>query len=72
MLNNASELDFNKCGKPGIRAQLVDIDKGKLEMDFVYEGDKDFFRIFNSVSPAFTCSIPFSKYLVDRIEVLIY
>ena len=65
MLNNASKLDFNKGGRPAIRAQLVEIDKAKLEMDFVYEGDKDSFHNLNSVSPAFTCSIPFSKYLVD-------
>ena len=71
MLKNASDLKFKKWGKPGIRAQLVDVDKGKLEMDFVYEGDKESFHILNAVSPAFTCSIPFSKYLVDQIEALI-
>jgi L-2-hydroxyglutarate oxidase LhgO len=71
MLDNAHELDFDKWGKPGIRAQLVDIDKGKLEMDFVFEGDKESFHILNAVSPAFTCSIPFTKYLVSKIEKLI-
>jgi (S)-2-hydroxyglutarate dehydrogenase len=71
MLDNAHELDFDKWGKPGIRAQLVDIDKGKLEMDFVFEGDKESFHILNAVSPAFTCSIPFTNYLVSKIEKLI-
>jgi len=71
MFDNANELDFNKWGRPGIRAQLVDIDKGKLEMDFVFEGDKESFHILNAVSPAFTCAISFTKYLVDKIEKLI-
>ncbi len=68
LLANANKLNFNKWGAPGIRAQLVNINKGKLEMDFVYEGDNDSFHILNAVSPAFTCSIPFTNYLVDEIE----
>jgi hypothetical protein len=40
-------------------------------MDFVIEGDGRSMHILNAVSPAFTCSIPFSKYVVDRIEGLI-
>ena len=68
MFSNVNELGFKKWGTPGIRAQLVDIKKGKLEMDFVYEGDKESFHILNAVSPAFTCSIPFTRYLVDVIK----
>jgi len=71
LLSNANELGFERWGSPGIRAQLVDIDKGKLEMDFVYEGDGESFHILNAVSPAFTCSISFAKFLVDKIEDLV-
>lgn len=55
-------------GKPGIRAQLLDIKKRKLEMDFVLESDKRSMHVLNAVSPAFTCSLPFSEYVCERIE----
>jgi len=57
-------------GPPGIRAQLLDIDKGTLEMDFRYEGDENSFHVLNAVSPAFTCSQPFTHYLFEKIESL--
>jgi len=55
-------------GKPGIRAQLVNIRTRKLEMDFRYEGDRRSFHVLNAVSPAFTCSMPFCEFLFDQIE----
>lgn len=64
-------LDAGHCrrwGAPGIRAQLLDTRNGMLEMDFHYEYDDRSFHVLNAVSPAFTCSMPFSAYLVDRIE----
>jgi L-2-hydroxyglutarate oxidase LhgO len=61
---------FSNWSTPGIRAQLVNAREKKLEMDFVIEGDDKSMHILNAVSPAFTCSIPFSKYVVDRIESL--
>lgn len=57
-----------KWGKPGIRAQLVNIRTRKLEMDFRYEGDRRSFHVLNAVSPAFTCSMPFCEFLFDQIE----
>ena len=63
--------DFRCWGRPGIRAQLLDISSGKLEMDFRYEGDDRSFQVLNAVSPAFTCAIPFCAYLVDQIERLV-
>lgn len=54
-------------GKPGIRAQLVDVKKRKLEMDFVLEGDRRSMHVLNAVSPAFTCSLPFSEYVCQQI-----
>ncbi|MDR3424458.1 MAG: L-2-hydroxyglutarate oxidase [Alphaproteobacteria bacterium] len=59
--------DYKTWGKHGIRAQLVRKDTKSLEMDFVLEGDKKSIHVLNAVSPAFTCSIPFSQYVVDRI-----
>ena len=59
---------YSKWGKPGIRAQLLDIRKRRLEMDFVLEGDDRSMHVLNAVSPAFTCSLPFSQYVCDRIQ----
>ncbi len=55
-------------GVPGIRAQLLDIEKGVLEMDFRFEGDGRSFHVLNAVSPAFTCARPFTAYLADEIR----
>ena len=63
--------DFRSWGSPGIRAQLLDITRGKLEMDFRYEGDDRSFHVLNAVSPAFTCAIPLSAHLVDQIDRLV-
>ncbi len=62
---------YTRWGAPGIRAQLLDIKNRKLEMDFKTEGDDKSFHILNAVSPAFTCSIPFSEYTFDKICELI-
>jgi L-2-hydroxyglutarate oxidase len=59
---------YRRWGRPGIRAQLVDVKKRKLEMDFVIEGDHKSMHILNAVSPAFTCSIPFSQYVCKQIQ----
>lgn len=61
--------DFSHWGRAGIRAQLLDLKTKSLEMDFVYEGDDKSFHILNSVSPGWTCSIPFSEYLVGEMGV---
>lgn len=75
MVRLATELSHNveikhytKWGKPGIRAQLLDIKEKKLEMDFVIEGDDNSMHVLNAVSPAFTCAIPFSKYVTGEIQ----
>lgn len=60
--------NYRMWGKPGIRAQLVDIKARKLEMDFVIEGDDKSIHVLNAVSPGFTCSIPFSRYVCREIQ----
>lgn len=62
------ERHYRTWGRPGIRAQLLDITKRKLEMDFVLEGDNRSMHVLNAVSPAFTCSLPFANYVCDRID----
>lgn len=52
--------------KSGIRAQLLDIAKVELVQDFVVEADKYSVHILNAVSPAFTASFPFTRYIIDK------
>jgi (S)-2-hydroxyglutarate dehydrogenase len=59
--------DYPRWGQPGVRAQLYDIRRGALEMDFVLEGDERSIHILNAVSPGFTCALPFAEHVVDRI-----
>lgn len=68
LVENIKNENYNKWGKPGIRAQLLDIKEKKLQMDFVLEGDDKSMHILNAVSPAFTCSIPFSQYICKEIQ----
>jgi (S)-2-hydroxyglutarate dehydrogenase len=68
LLKSINKNDFKQWGKPGIRAQLINIKTKQLEMDFKFEGDDKSFHVLNAVSPAFTCAIPFSEYLVAKIR----
>jgi (S)-2-hydroxyglutarate dehydrogenase len=68
LAENVKSEHYTEWGKPGIRAQLVDIRNRKLEMDFVLEGDKQSMHVLNAVSPGFTCGIPFSTYVCERIK----
>jgi (S)-2-hydroxyglutarate dehydrogenase len=68
LLKYINQRDFKQWGKPGIRAQLINIKTKQLEMDFKYEGDDKSFHVLNAVSPAFTCAIPFSQLLVEQIK----
>jgi L-2-hydroxyglutarate oxidase LhgO len=61
---------YRRWGAPGIRAQLFDLTTRRLEMDFRCEGDHRSFHVLNAVSPAFTCAMPFARYVGDRIARL--
>jgi (S)-2-hydroxyglutarate dehydrogenase len=60
--------NYRHWGRPGIRAQLLDIGQRKLEMDFVLEGDERSMHVLNAVSPAFTCSLPFAEHVCDALD----
>jgi L-2-hydroxyglutarate oxidase LhgO len=79
MVSLASELaegvraeHYTNWGRPGIRAQLINTRKQKLEMDFVLEGDDKSMHVLNAVSPAFTCSIPFSEHVCKQIVSVLH
>ena len=71
LATNVEVEHYTKWGKPGIRAQLMDIRIRKLEMDFVLEGDEASFHVLNAVSPGWTCSIPFAEHVCDQIGRLL-
>ena len=55
-----------KKKRPGIRAQLVDLEKSSFEMDFIVESHNNFVHVLNAVSPGWTSAIPFAKYIVQN------
>jgi L-2-hydroxyglutarate oxidase LhgO len=57
---------YQQWGQAGIRAQLLNIKKKELEMDFVLEGDDQSMHILNAVSPGLTCALPFADYVCDK------
>jgi len=58
---------YVRWGKPGIRAQLIDIRTRRLVMDFLLEGDAGSMHVLNAVSPGFTCAMPFAGHVVERV-----
>lgn len=57
---------FREWSKPGIRAQLLDTQTLELLQDFVVEGDTNSIHVLNAVSPAFTSSFPFAKWVTKH------
>ena len=64
-----SAAGFTIKGAPGIRAQLMHRTTGRLEMDFVVRGDERSTHVLNAVSPAWTSSFAFARYVVDHTQV---
>ncbi len=68
LLEGVKLRDYRHWGKPGIRAQLLHLKTRKLEMDFVIQGDGKSLHVLNAVSPAWTCALPFAKYVCDKVD----
>lgn len=66
MVHQIDKSGFTEWSKPGIRAQLLNTKTLELVMDFVVEGNGTTIHVLNAVSPAFTCSFPFSRWVVDN------
>jgi L-2-hydroxyglutarate oxidase LhgO len=52
--------------KPGMRAQLVNLSTGKFEMDYVVRKHENQVHILNAVSPGWTSSIPFARWIISE------
>ncbi len=67
LIEGVQRSDYVEWGRPGIRAQLLDLETRKLVMDFCLEGDARSFHVLNAVSPAWTCSLPFARHVCEEI-----
>jgi len=54
---------------PGIRAQLIHLESGKLEQDFVIHQKANATHILNVVSPGWTSALPFGRHVSKKIEI---
>jgi len=57
--------DLVPTTKAGIRPQLVNLAEGRLEMDYILEGDARSLHVLNAISPAFTGSFAFAEMIVE-------
>ena len=59
--------DFTVKGRVGVRAQLLHMPSGRLEMDFVVRDGERSTHVLNAVSPAWTSSLAVGRHVVDGI-----
>lgn len=69
LVHEMERSDIGEFYKVGIRPQLMDVEKKKLEMDFVIEPGKNSMHILNAISPAFTCALAFAPFVVDKLKL---
>jgi L-2-hydroxyglutarate oxidase len=69
LVHNIDKSGFTDWSKPGIRAQLLNTTTLELVQDFVVEGDASTIHVLNAVSPAFTSSFPFAKWVVENYVI---
>lgn len=70
LLEGVDPNNYTTWGRPGIRAQLYDHQAKKLVMDFMVEGNLEGIHVLNAISPAWTASMPFAEYVVDKVDEL--
>ena len=56
--------------KVGLRPQLVNWQAKELMMDFLVEKNENTIHISNAISPAFTSSMAFADYVIQRYITL--
>ena len=52
--------------KVGIRAQMLNMETGRLVNDFLVEGGENSTHIINAISPAWTSAFSFARYIYDN------
>jgi hypothetical protein len=58
---------FGERGRPGIRAQLLDVRTNRLEMDFVVRPGPASTHVLNAVSPGWTTALAMAEELAPGI-----
>ena len=66
LIPKALEVNEWSTRPPGIRAQLVHLPTGRLEQDFVVRNHLNSTHVLNAVSPGWTSSLPFGRYVVSQ------
>jgi (S)-2-hydroxyglutarate dehydrogenase len=67
LVPSAHEGLFRERGRPGIRAQLIDLRTNRLEMDFVVRSGPASTHVLNAVSPGWTTALAMAQELVPGI-----
>lgn len=65
MVKQLDDSGFTAWARPGIRAQLLHKERLELMQDFIVEGDATSVHVLNAVSPGFTSSLAFAKWVVE-------
>jgi L-2-hydroxyglutarate oxidase LhgO len=66
LIPRLSSSDLVESQKVGIRAQLLDIKRNELVMDFIVKRVDNTTHVLNAVSPAFTSAFSFAKYILNK------
>jgi L-2-hydroxyglutarate oxidase LhgO len=69
LVPNSKHIESWKYKQPGIRAQLINVDEGRFEMDFIVRESEGVVHVLNAVSPGWTAAIPFAKYIFENFLV---
>lgn len=67
LVSSVNASDLVSSNKVGIRPQLINLSKRKLEMDYIIEQDESSMHVLNAISPAFTGSLAFAELLVNKL-----
>ena len=70
-LSDSLQINKNWVKHPsGIRAQIINTKTKTIEMDYIVESDKNVVHILNAVSPGWTSSLPFARWVVENQPLL--
>jgi len=66
LLPNLRNSHLKACDKVGIRAQMFDLTDRRLVNDFLVEAGPRSTHVLNAISPAWTSSFPFARFVVEQ------
>jgi L-2-hydroxyglutarate oxidase LhgO len=69
----SSSLDSNRDWvkyPSGIRAQIINTKTKEIEMDYIVKAEKNVVHVLNAVSPGWTSSIPFARWVIEQNKIL--